>query len=356
MSRKLFLAVLFAPMIASAIPFSGLQNAFKDIQHDPMAKVPARNGDVRHALHMRAEAVKRGCDPFTDKNCADQMYLKMLEEEGHGFGALKQNASTADGAKLRIFVDTASKVQKMVVIGDPNDKNPNGFTAKWFISSGLELEEAVMTDSGYMTNKHTPTGKFSIQFMEIDHQSGAWGTKNDDGEIIDGADMPLSMCIGDGVCIHSPGWPTKDGSNEPNPEYVKKAALLGKRQSGGCIRLQFEDVSVLYNMVAEEYGRENVEVYVINSEIDGIDLPPVDAPSICDHSTSLRCGDKRVIITSDAQAPDVQTPNTQTPDVRTSEIKPEYNKNAPQFIAPVKKRGSILEFLGLKKKKTDALF
>ncbi len=94
--------------------------------------------------------------------------------------------------------------------------------ATYSISTGREKME--VSTSGKMYRSITPVGWFSPIYFSPNHYSKTWK-----------APMPWSIFFNGGIALHAT---TQNHYNE-----------LGRRASGGCVRLKYDDAKELYHLV-----------------------------------------------------------------------------------------------------------
>lgn len=99
---------------------------------------------------------------------------------------------------------------------------------EWKVSTGREKLETAKSGKRYVTS--TPVGYFRPQRLVKLHKSKTWK-----------ADMPHSVFIYGGIAIHA----------------SSHTELLGKRASGGCIRLSPENAQTFFNLI-KEVGSDEV--------------------------------------------------------------------------------------------------
>lgn len=142
----------------------------------------------------------------------------------------KAKEQTAVNAQtLEVFVDgellfrtaVSSGKEKMVKAG-PSKNYPNG--REYFAG--------------------TPVGAFVIHRRNIDHVSGTW----------DGVSMPFAQFFRNGIAFHA--------------ALPSRIAMLGKRDSGGCVRLHPRDAKILWKLV-DKIGVKQTQVLVY----DGAAVP-----------------------------------------------------------------------------------
>ena len=93
-------------------------------------------------------------------------------------------------------------------------------TYEWFVSTGREHFEKSTSGRSYLTT--TPIGYYRPTSVEENHYSKTWN-----------ANMPNAVFFIGGVAIHS----------SPHIDH------LGKRASGGCVRLAPENAKTFYDLV-----------------------------------------------------------------------------------------------------------
>lgn len=104
----------------------------------------------------------------------------------------------------------------------------------WWVSTGRERQET--NKQGRQTWSRTPAGKFRIQWMSRDHFSQAWQ-----------APMPYAMFFIGGIAIHA-----------ASQDAIHK---LGRRASGGCVRIHPDNAAILWDLV-RKVGMKNVAIIV----------------------------------------------------------------------------------------------
>jgi lipoprotein-anchoring transpeptidase ErfK/SrfK len=93
---------------------------------------------------------------------------------------------------------------------------------EWKVSTGREKLETAKSGKRYVTR--TPVGYFRPQRLVKLHKSKTWK-----------ADMPNSVFIYGGIAVHA----------------SSHTELLGKRASGGCIRLSPENAQTFFNLIKD---------------------------------------------------------------------------------------------------------
>jgi lipoprotein-anchoring transpeptidase ErfK/SrfK len=106
----------------------------------------------------------------------------------------------------------------------------------WYVSTGRETPEHPKSGSDYVSS--TPTGNFRIERMDINHYSKTWE-----------APMPFALFFTGGIALHA-----------TVPSHIPD---LGKRASGGCVRLHPVNAEQLWNLV-HQIGVNNVLITVHN--------------------------------------------------------------------------------------------
>lgn len=132
--------------------------------------------------------------------------------------------------RIEVKVNKAAKVQTMWVYVDGR------LWATWPVSTGREKAENPPSGRKYFSG--TPTGTWTPYGMTYLHRSRLWD-----------ADMPFAIWLTGGIAIHAAA-----------PSYE---SMLGRRASGGCIRLSYRNAQALYKLVST-YGRKNTRVTVFN--------------------------------------------------------------------------------------------
>ncbi|MBX3019502.1 MAG: L,D-transpeptidase [Bdellovibrionaceae bacterium] len=136
----------------------------------------------------------------------------------------------AAGPRIEIKINKAAAAQVMYVYIDGQH------TYTWPVSTGREKSENPPSGRKYFSS--TPTGTWTPYGMTYLHRSRLWD-----------ADMPRAIWLTGGIAIHA-----------AMPSYEK---MLGRRASGGCIRLSMRNADLLYSLV-QQYGRKNTRVTVYN--------------------------------------------------------------------------------------------
>lgn len=106
----------------------------------------------------------------------------------------------------------------------------------WKVSTGREKPEIAKSGRQYFSA--TPTGTFRIQRRVKDYVSGTWQ-----------APMPFAQFLIGGIAIHA--------------TTASHYAALGSRDSGGCVRLRYENAQTIWNLVSQ-VGSQNVKVQIVN--------------------------------------------------------------------------------------------
>jgi lipoprotein-anchoring transpeptidase ErfK/SrfK len=111
---------------------------------------------------------------------------------------------------------------------------------KFKVSTGAE--KPIITTSGKPSNRITPAGKFSIDWRDIDHVSSVWTD----------ASMPFAQFFYKGIAIHA-----------TTPNHYR---ALGRRDSGGCVRLHPTNAALMWELV-KRMGTRQAVVYVYDGSI-----------------------------------------------------------------------------------------
>lgn len=136
----------------------------------------------------------------------------------------------AAGPRINIQINKSANVQNMWVYVDGQ------LWYNWPVSTGREKQENPPSGRKYFSG--TPTGSWTPYGMTYHHRSRLWD-----------ADMPRAIWLTGGIAIHAAA-----------PSYER---MLGRRASGGCIRLSMQNADTLYSLV-QQYGRKNVRVTIFN--------------------------------------------------------------------------------------------
>jgi len=95
-------------------------------------------------------------------------------------------------------------------------------TYVWPVSTGREIVVKATNGERYLAS--TPVGFYTPTYLTPLHHSSKWD-----------ADMPFAVFFKGGIAVHAAA-----------PAYV---SLLGNRASGGCVRLEYENAEVFFNLV-----------------------------------------------------------------------------------------------------------
>ncbi|MBY0412547.1 MAG: L,D-transpeptidase [Bdellovibrionales bacterium] len=87
----------------------------------------------------------------------------------------------------------------------------------------------------------TPTGYYTPSYLDKDHRSGAYGGRW--SWLVGGTKMPFAIFFNGGIALHE-----APKGTEP---------MLGKKASGGCVRLPASLASDLFTRVQETEGSKN---------------------------------------------------------------------------------------------------
>lgn len=94
---------------------------------------------------------------------------------------------------------------------------------EWKVSTGREKQEVAKSGRAYLTT--TPVGYFRPTKLEVNHYSQTWK-----------ADMPHAVFFNGGIAAHA-------------TTHIEQ---LGKRASGGCVRLAPENAKAFFDLVNAE--------------------------------------------------------------------------------------------------------
>jgi lipoprotein-anchoring transpeptidase ErfK/SrfK len=147
--------------------------------------------------------------------------------------AITRSTSTADRVVIEVNKSregTHPDAQTVHVYVDGN------LTHTWFVSTGREHRELAPSGKRYFSR--TPTGEFHITSRVKHYWSQTWN-----------APMPFAQFFVGGIALHA-----TVPLHEPE---------LGRRASGGCVRLQLQNAETLWNLVSD-VGANHVLIRVIN--------------------------------------------------------------------------------------------
>lgn len=156
-------------------------------------------------------------------------------------------------AKIVIFVNKGIRSKDKNPTGQTASVYQNGVLYKTFnVSTGTEMERETTSGRKYIAT--TPVGYFRPQKAYKEYQSGTFL----------GANMTYAVFFIGGIALHST---TKD--------HYK---MLGKRDSGGCVRFTLEDAKKVNELIrstgtgSNEIRREGTATLKRNRYIDSIAL------------------------------------------------------------------------------------
>lgn len=110
------------------------------------------------------------------------------------------------------------------------------------ISTGREqFERKGMNHSKSDAWTTTPSGYYTPEWLSKDHKSSAYGTKL--SFLTGGTRMPFAIFFNGGVAFHE--------------VLPKSTGALGRRASGGCVRLPTDTASDLFYRIQETSGTKN---------------------------------------------------------------------------------------------------
>ncbi len=133
-------------------------------------------------------------------------------------------------SRLVIEVDKSRFGQTMTVTLDGQE------LYNWKVSTGREEWEE--TPSGREYFSKTPVGEWRPTVLTRNHFSNTWETN-----------MPYAVFFVGGIAIHG-----------IKPSLNKK---LGRRASGGCVRLQTENAKILFELI-KSIGKESTLIRVVD--------------------------------------------------------------------------------------------
>jgi lipoprotein-anchoring transpeptidase ErfK/SrfK len=159
-----------------------------------------------------------------------------------GYSARKKIKAPTD-ARLQILIDKANRYQKSngSKTGQTLEMYLDGFlVGKYNASTGRETRELAKSGRRYFSS--TPRGTYGIYNRRIRHWSNTWK-----------AWMPYSQFLVGGIAIHA-----------TTPDHYKE---LGKRASGGCIRLTLKNAKTLWDLV-KTVGVAHTSITIFDSTKD----------------------------------------------------------------------------------------
>ena len=178
--------------------------------------------------------------------------LDLLQSPGSIFSEISQDQKVISDLQKSLsegFTIQSSDTRLEIVI----DKAARGKSAQtmwvkldgklihtWKVSTGREQNEEPPDGNDYFSG--TPTGKWRPFLLKKLHRSKKWET-----------DMPFAIFFIGGIAIHAAP-PGSEGK-------------LGRRASGGCIRVLRSNAEKLFKLV-EEVGKEKTLIRVVNSQSD----------------------------------------------------------------------------------------
>jgi lipoprotein-anchoring transpeptidase ErfK/SrfK len=210
-------SALFAPVFA--VIFATLFTpAFAGTFVDDAANLPRSLDDLMTPDQIAQEL---GIDPTQTAPETPGTRAKMANFDPH---------SWANAARIVVLVNKAETglgAQRVTVYVDGVQ------TYVWKTSTGREKKEIAKNGDEYTTS--TPIGFFRPQLLVRNHFSKKWQ-----------ADMEWAVFFNGGIATHAAA------------RYAIKD--LGKRASGGCVRLHPDNAEILYDLI-EKFGRDRAVQY-----------------------------------------------------------------------------------------------
>jgi lipoprotein-anchoring transpeptidase ErfK/SrfK len=181
-------------------------------------------------------AKNKNIPDFDKQSLADMLSPDELAEEMKVDKHTRAKQAPSMDARLQIYIDkaergTASTAQKMMIYLDRK------LLVTWQVSTGRENMETSVSGRKYRSS--TPRGIFRIYRRVKNYFSNTWQ-----------APMPFAQFLIGGVAIHA----------TTETHYRE----LGKRASGGCVRLRADNAQKLWKLVAD-VGITNVIVVIYDS-------------------------------------------------------------------------------------------
>jgi lipoprotein-anchoring transpeptidase ErfK/SrfK len=186
------------------------------------------------------------------KNLIVSLLLLISASSAHAMGDLTDYASPEEIAPLQVEQPVVKEARLQIVVNQaPQGTDKYAQTLEAFLDGELLYRTVVSTGKeksvhtppsprypqGHDYIAHTPAGRFTIKKRDIDHVSGTWTN----------ASMPFAQFFAGGVAIHA-----------TTPNHF---AMLGQRDSGGCVRLHPRDAKIMWNLVGK-IGVDQTEIIV----------------------------------------------------------------------------------------------
>jgi lipoprotein-anchoring transpeptidase ErfK/SrfK len=141
---------------------------------------------------------------------------------------------------------------RYLILVNKANQGPSAQTLKIFEYGKLIITEKISTgrDAFEKKGEHhskadswtvTPTGYYTPSWLSIDHRSSAYGGRF--SRILGGTKMPFAIFFNGGIALHEAPKGTE--------------SMLGKKASGGCVRLPNSLASDLFSRVQETEGAKN---------------------------------------------------------------------------------------------------
>lgn len=172
---------------------------------------------------------------LTDVASPAEIYGDMLQEGarledsldlGFDFGA---SIGLASPRQASVYVLVSKSQQHLWVYVN------GGLYGDWAVSTGTEQTRCPPNGNCYLA--HTPTGVFTPKSMHYTYTSRLWDAR-----------MDRAIFLVGGIALHA--------------TYGDHIAMLGRRDSGGCVRQHPSNADRLYRLVSQ-FGRKNTRVQIV---------------------------------------------------------------------------------------------
>jgi hypothetical protein len=193
-------------------------------------------------LHAHAAQTRDLTDLMTPEDLAQEMFAE------HGIEAFGEGLvwkASLENPRLIIVInkaqkDTAADAQTLEAWLDGE------LLYRTIVSTGKQEPVFIPPNKKYPQGHHyipsTPLGVFRISSRDINHVSQTW----------EGASMPFAQFFYYGIAIHA-----------TTPEHFHD---LGRRASGGCVRLYPRDAKIMWKLVGDT-GVEETEIIVYDGTL-----------------------------------------------------------------------------------------
>ncbi|MGZ3711791.1 MAG: L,D-transpeptidase [Bdellovibrionota bacterium] len=181
-----------------------------------------------HIAHATAADFPQG-NELTDIASPAEIYSEMLEQGIRSDDAADFSAALTSPREAAVYVYVKKSQQHLWVY--ENGKQ----ISDWAVSTGTEQDRCPPSGECYFA--HTPTGVFTPESLHYTYTSHLWEAR-----------MDRAIFITSGIALHA--------------TYGEHIRMLGRRDSGGCVRQHPVNADYLFRLVSH-YGRANTRVQIV---------------------------------------------------------------------------------------------